>query len=159
MKRLTLLRHGHAEARAEGGDFHRTLSAQGRLEVQRSATALAVLCTAPELILASAAQRTRDSAAVLQEHLRSHAAIETTPKLYHASASTLLEVIQETPDGIGHLLLVGHNPGISELALRWAKRFPAHADFGGFSTAGWCSVVFEVDTWTAISSPSDAVFA
>lgn len=158
MKRLTLLRHGHAETRAEGGDFYRTLSSQGRLEVERSATAIALTRFAPDLIVASAAQRTQDTAAVLKAHLRTEAIIETTPKLYHASISVLLEVIHETPDAVGDLLLVGHNPGISELALRWAKPFPTYADFGGFRTAGWCSVSFDVETWSAISSPRDAIF-
>ena len=158
MKRLTLVRHGHAEARAEGGDFYRALSAQGRTEIMRTATAIGDRIPAPDSILASDAQRTRETAQLLQEHLKSVKAVETSKALYHASSTTLLEVIQGTPRSVQHLMLVGHNPGLSELALRFARQFEAHADFGGFATAGWCSVTFDTDDWSSISSPFDAVF-
>jgi phosphohistidine phosphatase len=158
VKRLTLVRHGHAEARAEGGDFYRALSAQGRSEIGRAAAAMGACLPPPDSMLASDAQRTRETAQLLQEHFRSVTVVETSKALYHASSSTLLEVIQNTPKSVQHLLLVGHNPGLSELALRWARRFEAHADFGGFATAGWCSVTFDTDDWSLISSPLDAVF-
>jgi phosphohistidine phosphatase len=158
MKRLTLVRHGHAEVRAEGGDFYRSLSTQGRSEITRTAAVLGARLPASDAMLASDAQRTRETAQLLQEHLKSVTVVETSKVLYHASASTLLEVIQGTRKSVHHLLLVGHNPGLSELALRWARQFEAHADFGGFGTAGWCSVTFDTDDWSSISSPRDAVF-
>lgn len=158
MKRLTLVRHGHAEARAEGGDFYRALSVQGRAEILRAGTTLSARIPAPDSMLASEAQRTRETAQLLHEHLKSVAVIETSKALYHASSSTLLEVIGSTPKSVQHLLLVGHNPGLSELALRWARQFETYADFGGFGTAEWCSVTFDTDDWSAISSPLDAVF-
>lgn len=158
MRRLTLVRHGHAEARAEGGDFYRALSAQGRSETTRTAAALSARLPAPDSMLASEALRTHETAQLLSEHLKSATVIKTSKALYHASSSTLLDVIQGTPNSVQHLLLVGHNPGLSELALRWARRFEAHADFGGFATAGWCSVNFDTEDWRVISSPLDAVF-
>ena len=158
MKRLTLVRHGHAEARAEGGDFYRPLSAQGRAEILRAGATLSARIPAPDSMLASEAERTRETAQLLQEHLQAVPSFETTKTLYHASSSTLLEVIRSTPKSVQHLLLVGHNPGLSELALRWARQFEAHADFGGFATAGWCSVTFDTDDWSSISSSHDAVF-
>lgn len=158
MKRLTLVRHGHAEARAEGGDFYRALSTRGRSEITRTAAAIGTRLPAPDSMLASDAQRTRETAQLLQEHLKSITVVETSKALYHASSSTLLEIIQGTPKSVEHLLLVGHNPGLSELAIRYARQFEAHADFGGFSTAGWCSVLFDTDDWSSISSPIDAVF-
>ena len=158
MKRLTLVRHGHAEARAEGGDFYRALSTQGRSEIMRTAAAIRDLLPAPDSMIASDAQRTRETAQLLQEHLKSVTVVETAKALYHANSSTLLEVIQGTPKSVQHLLLVGHNPGLSELALRFARQFEAHADFGGFATAGWCSVTFDTVDWSSISSPLDAVF-
>ncbi len=158
MKRLTLVRHGHAEARAEGGDFYRALSAQGRSETLRTGAALSARLPAPDSMLASEAERTRETAQLLQEHLKSAPSFETTKTLYHASSSTLLEVIRSTPKSVQHLLLVGHNPGLSDLALRWARQFETHAEFGGFATAGWCSVTFDTDDWDSISSPRDAVF-
>jgi len=158
VKRLTLVRHAHAETRAEGGDFYRALSNHGRSEVIRTAAALGTGLPLPDLILASDARRTRETAHLLHESLKSVAAIETSKALYHASSSTLLERVQGTSNSITHLMLVGHNPGISDLALGFARQFERHADFGGFPTAGWCSVTFDTDDWSSISSPCDAVF-
>lgn len=158
MKRLTLVRHGHAAVRAEGGDFYRALSTQGRSETARTAAAIGARLPAPDSMLASDAQRTRETAQLLQEHLKCVTVVETAKVLYHANSSTLLEVIQGTPKSVQHLLLIGHNPGLSELALRWARQFEAYADFGGFATAGWCSVTFDTEDWSSISSPLDAVF-
>jgi phosphohistidine phosphatase len=158
VKRLTLVRHGHAEPNAAGGDFHRALSAQGRTEVLRSAAAIKATVPEPDTILASEANRTRETAEVLQAHLGVAAIVLTSKRLYHANWPTVLEVISDTPEDVTHLLLVGHNPGLSELALRWAQLFPAYATFGGFATAGWCSVTFGVTDWRSIRSPLDAVF-
>jgi phosphohistidine phosphatase len=38
-------------------------------------------------------------------------------RIYLANAAALAELVRETPDGIGRLLLVGHNPGLEDLAL------------------------------------------
>ena len=144
MKRLTLVRHGHAEARAEGGDFFRELSPQGRAEAARTAMALRTHLPPPELMKVSEALRTRETARWLHEHFRSadsdttaEIPLDTTPRLYHASVSTLLDVIYDTPTTIQHLLIVGHNPGLSELAQRWVQHIPLDHEFGGLPTAGW----------------------
>jgi len=158
VKRLTLVRHGHAEPHAAGGDFHRALSAQGRTEVICSAAAIKASVPPPDTILASEAQRTRETADVLHAQLGGAAIVLTSKRLYHANWPTVLEVIAECADDAPHVLLVGHNPGLSELALRWAEQFPAYAAFGGFATAGWCSVTFDVTDWRSIRSPLDAVF-
>lgn len=163
MKRLTLLRHGHAQAQADGGDFHRALSKQGELEVARSAAAMFAQLTMPTLVVASAARRTRETAQQVLDIWAASSStltrppLETTPRLYHATASTMLEVIEELPDDVDHVLLIGHNPGISELTGRWLRRFPQYGEFGGFSTAGWGSLSFDATAWSAISAPQDAV--
>ena len=162
MKRVTLVRHGHAEPQAEGGDFFRSLDDRGRAEAARSATAIATACGAPDRMAASAAMRTRETALILREHWASIPAsalpLVFERKLYHADWTVLLQTLQDTASSINHLLLVGHNPGISELALRWSSGFAEHAVFRGFAPAGWCTATFDIDDWTALSSPVEARF-
>lgn len=161
MKRLTLLRHGHAQAHAEGGDFHRELDVAGRAEVQRSATAILGSFESPSLVLASAAERTRQSAAIVIEHAASlgrHLPLTLERRLYHASWRELLELVSEVPTSIEHLLLVGHNPGISEVAVNWASRLPGHDGFRGFATAGWCSARFDSPDWSSSLRPVELSF-
>lgn len=145
MRRITLVRHGHAAAHAEGGDFMRPLDSRGRREVAQTPAAIRARVGAPSMILASAAVRTTETATILRDQLSGSE--HTLPllfkrSLYHADWSHLLEVLQASDGATPHLLLVGHNPGISELALRWSRHFPEYADFQGFGTAGWCSATF-----------------
>ena len=162
MKRVTLVRHGHAEPQAEGGDFFRPLDSRGRAEAARSAAAIATAFGAPDSMVASAAVRTRQTALILREHWASITAgalpLVFERNLYHADWTVLLQTLQGTASSISHVLLVGHNPGISELALRWSGRFAEHAAFRGFAPAGWCTAAFDIGDWTAISSPVEGRF-
>ncbi|MBM4234105.1 MAG: hypothetical protein FJ160_07985 [Gammaproteobacteria bacterium] len=145
MRRITLVRHGYAAPHAEGGDYVRPLEDRGRREVTRTAMALLTRVGAPSMILASTAVRTTQTAILLNERLSAPEAtlpIVFERSLYHADWSHLLEVLQASDGAMPHLLLVGHNPGISDLALRWSRHFPEYADFQGFGTAGWCSATF-----------------
>lgn len=162
MKRVTLLRHGHAAPQAEGGDFFRPLDEFGRAEAARSAAAIAAACGAPDSMLASAAVRTRQTAMIVREHWgaipESALPLVFERNLYHAEWTSLLQSLQDTAPSVSHLLLVGHNPGISDLALRWSGRFAEHAAFRGFAPAGWCSAVFDISDWTKLGSPVTARF-
>lgn len=179
MKRLTLLRHGNAEARAEGGDFERALDARGRAEAARAAQAMLQACGKPDLILASAAKRTRQTAVIFQAEFATMAVpvtaapalaeatngptsanilIRTERSLYHAAWDQLLASARSAGDEIEHLLIVGHNPGISELALRWSNSLQSPPPFAGFSTAGWCSVTFDEERWADIATPVEGRF-
>lgn len=162
MKRVTLVRHGQAEPEAPGGDFYRALDERGRREVARAAEMLAGILQKPDAIVASAAVRTRETASLLKklwvDAAGTDVALSLERRLYHAEWEALQEALHETGESLTHLLLVGHNPGISELAARWAKPFAQHANFQGFGTAGWCSATFAVDTWSALTVPSELYF-
>jgi phosphohistidine phosphatase len=66
--------------------------------------------------------------------------------LYLASAAELMKLVQGTGPRITHLMIVAHNPGVSELAQllapeQEAKQLPA---------AALCSIAFETVDWRAI---------
>lgn len=146
MKRLTLLRHGHAEARAEDGDFHRALDARGRDEVARSTTMILESFAPPDVLLVSAAQRTRQTAEVFRQIA---AAAGVTPRviieqrLYHASWQETMELAQGVAADVAHLLVIGHNPGLSELAARFAVAQDGPGRFAGLTTGGWYSALLD----------------
>ena len=92
-RRLTLLRHGHAEVSAPGGDIDRALDEIGRTEVTAAAATLA-LFDKPTRLIVSSARRTRETAAILTQALALQSAqVEYLPELYLASAVTLQRVI------------------------------------------------------------------
>jgi phosphohistidine phosphatase len=123
MKHLILMRHASAGPAAD--DRERPLSAAGQREALSVGGALGALATygfRPDQALVSPARRARETLAGVRTGLRSLAAAETDEALYLASARQLLARLQRIPDETAQLLLVGHNPGLSELAQLLAGR-------------------------------------
>jgi phosphohistidine phosphatase len=79
---------------------------------------------APELVLCSPATRTRETLARIEPGLGEKADVRIDSELYAASAAALLEVLHEVPDEIESVMLIGHNPGIQDLALSLAGGGP-----------------------------------
>ena len=118
MRRLTLLRHGRAEWPAgRYEDFDRPLDAVGIAQAKRAGDQLAQLPHPPTLCLASAALRTLQTARLAAHALKLDAsALHVDRRLYLASAETILEVLEDLAGDARQVLLVGHNPGLSDLA-------------------------------------------
>jgi phosphohistidine phosphatase len=137
MKTLALLRHAKAEADSPGGDFERSLSARGREDAERMGQEMRRLGLRFDRILASAARRVVDTV---------EAAGDLSPdydaRLYNASTEMLLEVIGSVDDGVGSLLIVGHNPGIERIAAR----LTANA-IEDFPTAALAEIVLPIEHW------------
>ncbi|MCA3714228.1 MAG: histidine phosphatase family protein [Phenylobacterium sp.] len=115
MDRLILLRHGEAEAGSEtGGDFGRRLTARGREASAAVASALADVGLIPDLALVSAAVRTRETWAAMSGLLPG-CEVRFEDALYLAEASEMQLLVREA-GGAGVVLVVGHNPGLQELA-------------------------------------------
>lgn len=120
MERLILMRHGKAERHAaNGGDFERPLAESGRADAVMMGKLLAGLAYAPDLLLVSSARRTRETADQVAPNF-AKARIEHLRDLYHADPEEVVRAIEEHGDGAGTVMVVGHNPGLHELALRLA---------------------------------------
>jgi phosphohistidine phosphatase len=122
MKILWLARHAHAEV-AAASDFDRRLSAAGILEAQGMGERLRQRGHAPQLILASAASRAAYTAQLLAQSL------DAPPprferELYNSSVAVLLQTISATAASVSSLMLVAHNPGISELVSLLSQAQP-----------------------------------
>lgn len=70
----------------------------------------------PELVICSAARRTRQTWDLVAPELGGSPSVTFEPRAYAASALTLLYLVRELPAGCRSALLIGHNPGVSELA-------------------------------------------
>jgi phosphohistidine phosphatase len=66
--------------------------------------------------------------------------------LYLASAADVLRVVQAIGPRVTHLLVVAHNPGVSELV----QQLVPEAEASGLATAAVCSMTFDTAHWTAI---------
>ena len=118
-KRLYLMRHAKSSWKNPLPDHERPLNRRGKEAAVRIGRALVRQHFTPELILSSDAKRARATAKrVLRAFEPDHRpALRLDPALYDADASTILREIAATEDRIDNLMVIGHNPGISRLAL------------------------------------------
>jgi len=119
LKRLTLVRHAQADVQLPGqSDWQRPLTKRGLHDAEEMARRLKVQRLKPDLILASPAIRARQTAEIFAKTLRSHASdqLQFADELYLAEPKVLLECIHTLGGTHVHVLLVAHNPGITEFA-------------------------------------------
>lgn len=123
MESLILMRHAQALPQAvDGNDHDRPLSETGRLEAQRSAQRMLQAALIPDLVLASPARRTAETATLLLQAMALPSEVlRYDSKLYLASAAMLQQIIKRS-GGTRRLLLVGHNPGLSALAAELLRQ-------------------------------------
>ena len=145
MKQLTLVRHAHAEKQdAELEDFERRLDKRGRREAEEMAALARALDLDPDHLLASPAVRTVSTAKEFARALGYPLPrIRHDDRLYLARRATLAGIVAALPDSVRHVLVVGHNPGISELAA-WLADDPA---LGDFPTAALCTLRAPTPRW------------
>ena len=117
MHQLLLLRHAKASlAEASQSDRDRPLNASGRRAAATLRRALRTLGLTPDLILVSTARRTLETLDAL-EPWDDTPLTEPMEDLYLASETRLLEVLRAVPETVRAVLLIGHNPGLHQLAL------------------------------------------
>ena len=117
MRRLILFRHAKAEPRAPGeDDFDRPLSERGREDAALVGAALARENLAPDYALISPARRTAETWICARDAFPRIRA-ELNRALYNAGPEDIREAIEGVAERCDTLIVVGHNPGMHELAL------------------------------------------
>jgi len=117
MNTLYLLRHAKAETQGAGGDQERKLAEAGVRDAKTMAAAMAEARIAPELVLCSGSARTRQTLELVLPALKPAPRIVYEDGLYLADAKHLLARLRHVPEDTRRVLLVGHNPGLQELAV------------------------------------------
>ncbi|GAB5470818.1 MAG: histidine phosphatase family protein [Rhodospirillales bacterium] len=119
---LLLLRHAKSSWRDPSlADHDRPLNRRGRRAAVRMGEYLQEEGLLPDLVLCSTATRTRATWELASRSLLGGAPAHLLDRrLYHASPNDLLRVIADTAANARRLLVIGHNPGLEQLALRLA---------------------------------------
>jgi phosphohistidine phosphatase len=121
MYELYLLRHAKSSWADPGlADRERPLAPRGRRDAKRIAKHLRRLGSSPELVLCSPAVRTRETLELIPPALDASTVV-FEEDLYAASADALLARIRRVPDGVASVMVIGHNPGLHQLALALAS--------------------------------------
>lgn len=157
MLTLSLLRHAKSSWTEPLDDYDRPLAKRGQKAAPEVGAGLSAMGLRPDLVLCSGAVRARQTLELVLERLGA-----PTPEvvyddaLYMASPDSLLVRLNAVASERGtprHVMLVGHNPGLEELALmltgsgaaddraRMAEKFP---------TAAVAVIAFNTESWSGI---------
>lgn len=111
MPKLIVLRHAKAIAGFGLADIDRPLADRGRRDAGATGDWLRENGLEPDKVLCSTAVRTRETL----DRLQLQAPVEYSARIYDNSVDALFSLIRETPDDVGTLLLIGHNPSFHML--------------------------------------------
>jgi phosphohistidine phosphatase len=150
-KRLTLIRHANAEQDSDVRDFERPLSRKGQNEALEMARRFQERGLVPDLILASAATRTRETAETFAKVLGvASRLLQADDALYLAEGDYILSAIRAVGPRVSHLMVIGHNPGISAAAISLAPE----AVTSDLPTCGALTMSVSCTTWNLIDRRS-----
>ncbi len=159
MHRLHLLRHAKSDQSDAVEDHERPLSLRGREMAQRIGESLPAALGAIDLVLCSTALRTRETAELALAGFAARPRLLFEEGLYLAGSSALLRRLRRLDEGAEAVLVIGHNPGLHELAVSLAapgsRRYRALAA-GKFPTAARASFAVEAP-WAGLDRARHAL--
>jgi phosphohistidine phosphatase len=137
---LVILRHAKA-AHSEGlADLDRPLTPRGHADAAAAGAWLAHSGYVPDLVLCSPARRTKETWHGVALALSAAPAVRYDKTIYNDTPRALLELVTTLDDDAATVLLVGHNPTLSQLS---SLLDPAGADPDGLRTAGMAVHAFD----------------
>lgn len=154
MRRLMLLRHAKSDWPDGIADLERPLSPRGRDAAPRVGAYLAAEGLVPDRTLVSPARRTRETFDLVSSRMPALRSVSSEPRIYDASAARLLSVVREQPKEVHLLLVIGHNPGLADLAesLIVGGAAAAMSRMGEkFPTGALAVIDLPVDAWSEVA--------
>ncbi|KAB7884830.1 SixA phosphatase family protein [Poseidonibacter ostreae] len=146
MKKLYIVRHTHKALEKPGqDDYDRELSQEGLEEAKLIAQKLSNTSIKTDLIVSSPAVRTRQTAEIFADILEYDKSIMYNEVLYLAFVNELLETISYTFDTVDTMILIGHNPSLTALAITLID-FKEKFEIGGVM-----EIEFDCNSWIDIS--------
>ncbi|CAL9385170.1 MULTISPECIES: SixA phosphatase family protein [Streptomyces] len=152
-RRIVILRHAKADWPDDVADHDRPLAERGRRDAPAAGRWLAASGIVPDLTLCSTAARTRETWKLVVHELPQRPRTVYEERLYEASLGELIAVVNEVPDDVVDLMLVGHNPGMHAMADALAGEAEEDArnrlDHIGFPTSA-AAVVSFTGSWKSV---------
>ena len=113
---LILLRHAMSDWSGHEGDHDRPLAKRGRRQAPDAGQWLAVNVDSIDLAVVSTARRARTTWDLVSDELDQPPNTHYDDDAYAAPVGELLDIVRDLDEGLGTVVLVGHNPGIEDLA-------------------------------------------
>ncbi|MBC3788769.1 SixA phosphatase family protein [Spirosoma utsteinense] len=151
---LYIVRHAKAEDRAMFmADHDRRLTPEGTMAAARMGRYLRSKSIRPDVVVSSTAPRAADTARMLTEQLGiDPAQIRLDGSLFDGGPKAYLAVVNELPDTVQSVMIVGHNPDVSYFA-----EFLTHQSIGSMSKGAVIAVTFGDMTWAGVSGRTGSI--
>lgn len=147
MKELYLLRHAKSSWDDPSlDDIERPLNKRGKKDAPLIGSILSKMKIKPELILSSPSKRTLSTAQIILEELNlSKKILSVDENIYLASADELSNLIKNIDDNLKRVMLVGHNPGLTDLSNFLSKK-----GIENIPTCGIVGLKAKINSWKEI---------
>ncbi|MET8846564.1 histidine phosphatase family protein [Amycolatopsis sp. NPDC004625] len=147
---LIVLRHAKSDWSEGLPDHERPLAPRGVRDAPRLGRWLVETGRVPELVVCSAARRTRETWHRVSGELPASPPVEYDDDLYGADVPELLNAARRTPGDVTTLALVGHEPGVSEVTLHLAGHGEDTRQVQTKFPTGAAAVLATADPWDAL---------
>ncbi|MGA5637133.1 SixA phosphatase family protein [Streptomyces cinereoruber] len=151
-RRIVLLRHAKADW-PQVSDHERPLAERGRSDAPVAGRRLAETGIGFDLALCSTAVRTRETWKLAVHELPERPRTVYEDRLYEASLGELIALLNDVPDEVSDLLVIGHNPGMHALADALAGRAEGDTvtrmNRSGFPTSAFAVLAFD-GSWKSV---------
>ncbi|MEA3491438.1 MAG: histidine phosphatase family protein [Campylobacterota bacterium] len=146
MKTIYFIRHAKSDWQESGAsDFERGLSRRGYKDINIIGSYLKLIDIKPDLILASCSLRTQITADGLAEKIEFRGSKSYLQELYLTAPKVLKETLMMQGDEIDAILVVGHNPQISDLVNALIDEHILK-----IPTLGVVAIDFDIDAWSEL---------
>lgn len=156
MKELTLLRHAKSSWDNPGlADHERPLNKRGERDAPVMGGRIREAAIRPSLIVSSPAVRAWTTARIVAREIAYPLEfLQRERDLYHAGLQTLIEVAGRQDAGFNSLMMVGHNPGLTQFA-----NFLVPGLTSNVPTCGVVTVSLDIDDWDVNAASSIKLIA
>ena len=147
---ILLLRHGEAEYTSPTGEDHgRRLTNRGRQQIDSVSQQLLAIEFQAGLVYCSNSRRTLETFERVPPEITHEAVVNHASGLYLAEEEVLFDYLLQIDDAISSVLLVGHNPGLSDIGSFLSRQSYHLATGGGLLLQG------DFDSWSSDCKPSN----
>jgi phosphohistidine phosphatase len=147
MKTVYLVRHAKSSWNdPDLEDFERPLNKRGRKSALLMGTVLKKLEAAPDLVISSPANRAAMTARMLADAIRYPLEkIQYSETIYLSDENVLIRFLRNIKDSVNQAMLIGHNPGLTELV-----NYIGDQRINNIPTGGVCCIDLKITSWKDI---------
>lgn len=150
MKKLSIIRHAKAaDATPALSDFDRPLTKRGLKDAAHLGKLLTRVTPAVDWLLSSPALRTRETTTAIVEELAYQGRVQWADEAYLAEAETWLQLLSRVPPEMEHVVVIGHNPGVTDLVAGLSAGTASRLNLD-FPTAALAHLAIEIFWWNQI---------